>query len=109
MLTDPDNRAAGTRTPAGWAYTRIQSWMRGTLIGTTTERPCAANKAGAYTCVIEYASGVGRVCWNPWRTSTVTLVPSAHHKVSEAGTSAKVRGGSKLKVGYQPVLVRSAR
>lgn len=82
--------------------------MKGTLIGTTTKRPCTPNKAGTYTCVIKYASGMGRVYWNPWHTSTVTLVPSAHHKVSEAGTSAKVRGGSKLKIGFQPVLVRSA-
>ena len=108
LLTDPANRVAGTLTPAGYAFTRVQSWMKGTLIGTTTKRPCTPNKAGTYTCVIKYASGMGRVYWNPWHTSTVTLVPSAHHKVSEAGTSAKVRGGSKLKIGFQPVLVRSA-
>jgi hypothetical protein len=29
--------------------------------------------------------------------------------VSAGGTSSKVRGGSTIKVGYQPVLVRSAR
>jgi hypothetical protein len=109
LLTDPTNRAAGTLTPAGYAFSRVQSWMKGTLIGTTTKRPCAADRYGTYTCVIRYASGMGRVYWNPWRTRTVTLVSSAHHKVSESGTSSKVRGGSKLKVGYQPVLVRSAR
>jgi polysaccharide biosynthesis protein PslG len=108
LLTDPSDRSAGTLTPAGYAFTRVQSWMRGTLIGTTTKRPCTASSTGTYTCVIKYASGMGRVYWNPWHTSTVTLVASAHHKVSEAGTSAKVRGGSKLKIGYQPVLVRSA-
>jgi hypothetical protein len=37
----------------------------------------------------------------------VTLVPSARQKVSESGTTTKVSGGTKLKVGYQPVLVRS--
>jgi hypothetical protein len=109
LLTDPDDRPAGTLTPAGHAFSRVQSWMRGTLIGTTTKRPCSADRYGTYTCVIRYGTGMGRVYWNPWRTRTVTLVSSAHHKVSESGTSAKVRGGSKLKVGYQPVLVRSAR
>jgi polysaccharide biosynthesis protein PslG len=108
LLTDPSDRPAGTLTAAGYAFPRVQSWMKGTLVGTATKRPCSANKAGTYTCVIRYASGMGRVYWNPWRTATVTLVPSARQKVSESGTSAKVRGGSKLKVGYQPVLVRSS-
>jgi polysaccharide biosynthesis protein PslG len=109
LLTDPDNRPAGTLTPAGRAFTRIQSWMKGTLVGTTTKRPCSAGSTGTYTCVIRYASGVGRVYWNPWRTVNVKLAASATKQVSAGGTSSKVRGGSTIKVGYQPVLVRSAR
>jgi polysaccharide biosynthesis protein PslG len=107
LLTDPSDRQAGTLTPAGYAFTRVQSWMKGTLVGTATKRPCSANASGTYTCVIQYGTGMGRVYWNPWRSATVTLVPSARQKVSESGTTTKVSGGTKLKVGYQPVLVRS--
>jgi hypothetical protein len=108
LLTDPSDRPAGTLTAAGRAFTRVQSWMKGTLVGTATKRPCSANSTGTYTCVIQYRSGMGRVYWNPWRTVNVKLVPSAHQKVSEGGSLSKVRGGATIKVGYQPVLVRSA-
>ena len=42
LLTDPADRAAGILTPAGLAFQRVQSWMAGTMVGTTTKRPCIA-------------------------------------------------------------------
>jgi hypothetical protein len=110
LLTDPNNRSAGTLTPAGLAFTRVQHWMAGTLVSTTSGYPCAHNRAGTYTCLIKYADGrVGRVYWNPFTSAHVTLVPSAQKRQDEYGTVRSVTGGQKLTVGYQPVLVRSAR
>ena len=109
LLTDPTDQAAGTLLPAGFAFSRVQSWMKGTLIGTTTKRPCIRDKHGTYTCTIQYANGVGRVYWNPYSKARVTLVKSAKKKVDEYGVTTPAAGGSRLKVNYQPVLVRSRR
>jgi hypothetical protein len=109
LLTDPRNQSAGTRTPAGLAFTRIRAWMRGTLVGTATHRPCLTDRRGTYTCKIRYAHGVGRVYWNPYRTAKVRLVRSAHRLVNEYGARSRVDGGQKLRVTYRPVLVKSRR
>jgi hypothetical protein len=109
LLTDPANRAGGVLTPAGKAFTRIESWMKGTLVGTATKQPCSTDRHGTYTCEIRYAHGVGRVYWNPYAAATVKLVRTAKTKVDEFGRSSKARGGAKLKVSYQPVLVTSSR
>ncbi len=107
LLTDPTDRTAGIVTPAGLAFQRVQGWMAGTLIGTTSKRPCIADRYGTYTCTIKYGSGVGRVYWNPYRTGRVTLAATARKKYSEYNAAASVKGGSRLKVGAMPVLVRS--
>jgi hypothetical protein len=110
FMTDPVDRAAGTLLPAGRAFTRVQSWMRGgTLVGTTSKRPCITDKNGTYTCLIRYGTSVGRVYWNPYRTAKVRLVTSAKRKTNEYGTSTRVHGGKLLKVSYMPVLVKSKR
>jgi polysaccharide biosynthesis protein PslG len=109
LLTDPTDRAAGTLTPAGVAFTRVQGWMKGTMVGTTTKRPCIADRHGTYTCLITYAHGVGRVYWNPFRSATVQLVRSASRKTNQYGATSRARGGSKLKVNFMPVLVRSRK
>jgi Beta-galactosidase len=109
LLTDPTDRAAGTLTAAGEAFSRVQGWMNGTLVGTTSKRPCIKDKLGTYTCTIRYTSGTGRVCWNPYATAKVTLVKSARNKFTEYGVKSPVVGGSKLKVDYRPVLVKSKR
>jgi hypothetical protein len=107
LLTDPTQRTAGILTPAGVAFTRIQTWMNGTLIGTTSKRPCIADKNGTYTCVVKYANGYGRIYWNPTRSAKVSLVRSATKKVDEYGVTTRAKGGSRLKVTYKPVLVKS--
>ena len=107
LLTDPDDPASGSLLPAGRAFTRVQSWMRGTLVGTTAKRPCIRDKHGTYTCTIRYAEGTGRVYWNPYHRAKVRLVKSAKTKIDQYGDRSKARGGSRLKVSYRPVLVRS--
>jgi polysaccharide biosynthesis protein PslG len=109
LLTDPVDRAAGTLTPAGLAFTRVQAWMKGTLIGTRTKRPCIRDKHGTYTCLITYDNGVGRVYWNPYGKAKVTLAKSAKNKFNQYGEKTKATGGTKLKVNYQPVLVKSKK
>ena len=83
--------------------------LAGTLVGTATKRPCIADKNGTYTCLVRYAKGVGRVYWNPYRTAKVTLATSATKKIDEYGVSRTAKGGSRLKVGAKPVLVKSRR
>ena len=107
LLTDPAHRADGILTPAGRAFTRIQSWMAGTLVGTSSKRPCAADRNGTYTCVVRYAKGIGRIYWNPTKTVKVKVVSSAKKRVDEYGHTTSVKGGTKVTVGYAPVLVRS--
>jgi hypothetical protein len=107
LLTDPVDRAAGTLLPPGLAFARVQSWMRGTMIGTTTKRPCIKDRHGTYTCLITYDKGVGRVYWNPYQSAKVTLVNSATKKVDQYGVPSSAKGGTKLRVNYKPVLVKS--
>jgi hypothetical protein len=106
----PAVRSKGILTPAGRAFTRIQGWLKGgTLIGTTTRRPCLEDRHGTYTCTIRYARGTGRVYWNPYRQAKITLVKSARTKIDQYGVTGHARGGSRLRVGPQPVLVRSKK
>ncbi len=107
-LTKASPAPAGTLTPAGQAFYRIQRWMKGTLVGTPTARPCAHDKHGTYTCVVRYAHGMGRVYWNPHRRVRVTTVASARSWESELGAVHSIRGGAKLTVTSSPVLVHSA-
>jgi hypothetical protein len=112
LLTDPDPavRSQGILTPAGQAFTRVQAWLKhGTLVGTSTKMPCLKDASGTYTCTISYPSGAARVYWNPYGHGQVKLVSSAKTKVDEYGVSSPAKGGSRLSVGLQPVLVRSAK
>jgi hypothetical protein len=107
MLTDPDDPASGSLLPAGRAFTRVQSWMKGTLVGTATKRPCIRDEHGTYTCTIRYAKGTGRVYWNPYHRAKVRLVKSATKKIDQYGDRSRAKGGSRIRVDYRPVLVRS--
>jgi hypothetical protein len=108
-LTEPAPAPAGTLTTAGQAFYRVQQWMKGTLVGTPTKRPCAADKHGTYTCVVKYGKGkgMGRIYWNPRHTVKVKTVKSSKSWQSELGTVHDLKHGAKIKVGYAPVLVLS--
>jgi hypothetical protein len=59
--------------------------------------------------VVRYSGkSYGRIYWNPFGTGKVRLVASAKHAYNEYGVGRAVKGGSKLKVDYAPVLVRSS-
>jgi hypothetical protein len=107
FLTAASPAPAGTLTPAGRAFFRVQRWMKGTLVGTTHQRPCAKDRHGTYTCVVRYKKGTGRIYWNPRHTVRITTVKSAKSWENELGQTHRTKGHRKLKVGYAPVLVRS--
>jgi polysaccharide biosynthesis protein PslG len=109
LLTDPNQRSTEPLTPAGQAFGRIQGWLDGALVGTTSTAPCAHDIHGTYTCLIRYPDGsVGRVYWNAYGSRLVTLSSTAQTIEDEHGTKTAVTAGQKtLQVDYKPVLVRS--
>ena len=108
LLTKTTNHTS--LTDGGKAFKLAQQWLKGKLVGNKPgQKPCAADKKGTYTCTVKYSSGVGRIYWNPSKTGTVTVAKSAKKKQNEYGATSKIKGGSTLKVAYQPVLVRSSK
>jgi hypothetical protein len=101
--------STGTPTLAGKAFNLAQAWMLGgTLVGSSrTAKPCAKDSHGTYTCVIAYPGGVRRVYWNPTKLVKVTTVKSAKYKVGVYGKRTTIKGGSRQKVDYRPLMVRS--
>jgi hypothetical protein len=108
-LTDPGDRS--TPTLAGKAVLLAQRWLlKGRLTGgSKTARPCSADSAGTYTCVITYAKGVRRVYWNPSKKVTVHAAKGSTYRVGVYGVRSRVKGGAAVKVDYRPVMVRSKR
>ncbi len=105
LMADP----AGTPTLAGKSFALAQAWMVGGALkgASRSALPCSKDRAGTYTCVITYAGGVRRVYWNPTKRVKVTTVRTAKFKVGIYGTRTKIAGGSRVKVDYRPVMVRS--
>jgi hypothetical protein len=101
--------ATGAPTLAGKAFNLAQAWMLGgTLVGSSSSaKPCAKDSHGTYTCVIAYPGGVRRVYWNPTRTVKVTTAKKATFKVGVYGKRTPIKGGSRQKVDYRPLMVRS--
>jgi len=99
--------STGALTPAGNAFYLVQRWLKGTLVGTATQRPCPHDKNGTYTCVVRYATGMGRIYWNPHKTVRVRTVTSTRSWQTTGGTTKKVSGSVRLRVGYGPILVKS--
>jgi hypothetical protein len=95
-------------TLAGKAFELVQTWLHGTLVGHGKRSPCVTDTHGTYTCLVKYARGAGRIYWNPMRTAAVRLVKSARSLQDQSGQTHRIKGGTAIKVGYRPVLVRSA-
>ena len=106
LLTSPSDRT--TLTSAGNAFTLVQTWLSGTLVGTAGRRPCARDVHGTYVCVVRYGdSGVGRIYWNPYAIASVRIAPSALFRMTATGSAAPAQGGTEMTVNTLPVLVRS--
>ena len=99
---------AGTLTPAGLAFPRSSPWMAGTLVGHARPRPLHRRQERHLHVPGPVRQGRRPGLLEPvLKTVKVTLVRSATKKVDEYGVTAKAKGGSRLKVDYRPVLVRS--
>lgn len=100
-----------TPTLAGKAFGIAGGWMRGgTLLSATrSTQPCARDRVGTYVCVIRYSGGFKRVYWNPSKTVKVRTAKSATFTVGIYGVRKAIKGGVLLKVGSQPIMVRSKR
>jgi polysaccharide biosynthesis protein PslG len=95
-------------TLAGRAVNLTRSWLTGArLLGCS--RASKGSLRGTYTCTLTYRGGVRRVYWNPTRRVTITTARTATFRTTLYGRSSRLKGGSKLKVDYQPVLVRSSK
>jgi hypothetical protein len=103
MLSDPVDPTVVT--PAGRAYVRVQDWMHGRLLAPRHARPCPRDRHGTYTCTVRDDRGVRRIYWNPFRRAAVRLARGAREAESITGTVQSVTGGSRLTVGYRPVMV----
>jgi len=97
-----------TPTRAGKAYGLTQSWMAGSRLKSCITVKSGAAK-GAYVCTLKYSGGVKRVYWHPKKHVRMTMPATATYSISLAGQKKKLKGGSKMKIGYAPVLVRSKR
>ncbi len=108
-LVDPADPVNGQVTLGGRAFDLAQAWLLGGKLKGASKKakPCAKDSAGTYTCVITYPRGVRRVYWNPTKKVRVTTVRSAKYKVGVYGARSRIKGGSRLKVDYRPVMVRS--
>jgi hypothetical protein len=103
LLTRPNH--PDEVTAAGTAFVTAQAWMHGRLLGSHGHRPCRKDRHGTYTCVVKDKSGKRHIYWNPFRTARVTLPRRAHHLHGVLGGSSDVKPGSRLEVGFKPVMV----
>jgi len=99
---------SGAITAPGRSIAVLQGWLAGSRLQSCTVATRGALK-GTYTCTVTAKGNVKRVYWNPTRTVKVTTAKSATYRASMYGKSTRLKGGSKLRVDYRPVLVRSAR
>lgn len=100
-----------TPTLAGKSLGLAQRWMLGgKLVGASkSAAPCAKDRRGTYTCIIDLKKGVRRVYWNPSKKVTVTAPATAKYATGVYGVRKKVKGGKSLRVDFQPVMVFSKR
>ena len=108
LLSEPTD--PNSLTLAGRSVRLVRAWMRGRLVGATSAAlPCAKDRNGTYTCVVEYKKGVRRIYWNPTKRVKVRTAKSATYMTGVYGVRKSIRGGSMKAVDSSPVMVRSRR
>jgi hypothetical protein len=103
LLSDPADHSRLTQ--AGQAYLLIQAWMHGRLMGSKRRGPCQPDSHGTYECVVKDSTITRHIYWNPVHHAHVRLAKHARHRQDERGLVSKVKGGSSLRVGSEPVMV----
>lgn len=104
LLSDPTDHSVVT--PAGEALRTAAQWLRGSLVGTHGQQPCARSDRGTYTCTVRYQGSTRTILWNPVRKVTVQVTGSVTDQRGDVRSATAPRT-SRLKVGYRPVMVTS--
>ena len=82
----------------------MRFWLRG-----TRPKGCLRDNAGTYTCVFSYKYGVRRAVWNPTRTVPYTVGSYSTSFRTLDNVKRPTQRGATIRVGKQPILIRSAR
>ena len=100
-LTEDDEK---TLTPAAIAYMEIQKWLVGARMTS-----CTINSDNTYTCQLRRDDGsMAWIVWNPGQTLTYPL-PQAWRITQQgdlAGVQRTIQGGTDVKIGIAPLLLR---
>jgi hypothetical protein len=102
--TEMTYRNGVTLTGAGRTFGVMRLWLE-----RTRPKGCTRDRAGTYTCVFTYKYGVRRAVWNPSRTVPYTVGSYATSYRTLDNVKRATHRGATLRVGKQPVLIRSAR
>jgi hypothetical protein len=106
LLSDPTDHSVVT--PAGQALGTVATWLRGSLVGTDGQQPCASDESGTYTCTVKYHGHTRTILWNPYHRVTVD-VPGADSRQNQSGRSIGLsKATSRVRVSYAPVMVTTA-
>ncbi len=106
LLSDPTNFARVRA--AGMAIRTAERWLGGRLVGRHGNRPCARDRRGTYRCVVRHDGVVRRIYWNPHRDVRVQV--PRHARTQRAGRAvARHAGRHTVRVGFQPMMVRTRR
>ena len=107
LLSDPDD-SARVWAP-GRALRIAEHWLRGRLVGTNGRYPCArihhGKYHGTYECTIRHDGAARTIYWNPNRKVRIE-VPTARSRTSSRVAGRRIASRT-VRVGYQPVLVRT--
>lgn len=92
-----------TLTSPGARFGVVRSWILG-----TRPKGCTVS-AGTYVCRFTSSRGVLRAVWNPSRTVTYTVPAGSTSYRTLANVTHATKRGAHLRVGREPILVRSSR
>ena len=90
-----------TTTPAGKAYSRVETW----LIGQKVVSCVRDRRSHVYTCTLSRAGHRGWILWVPSGTKSVPAPASARRVQSMTGSVRATHHGKRIKVTSAPVWV----
>jgi hypothetical protein len=102
--TEMTYRSGITLTRPGRTFGIVRSWLLG-----TRPQGCTVDRAGTYTCVFRYVDGVRRAVWNPSRTVTYSAPRFSTSYRTLTNVKHSTRSGARIRVGREPILIRSTR
>jgi len=100
--------ADGAATAAGLALRTAERWLSGRLVARQGQRPCARDRRGTYHCVVRSRGVVRSIYWNPHREVRVQVPRHSTTRVLGRAV-ARHPGRHTVRVGYEPMVVRTRR